>query len=151
MHEGKTEMTTLSMQRTFDVPAAALFAAWQDPKLLERWIWGSLGQQTSANVDFRAGGQFRVTTARPDGATWALSGEYTEISDEKSLLCTLAWDAPMGYEPAPEKLRVEFVPIGDGTEMHFWHYGIPTRDAAVGHEKGWHNAFETLRGVVGGA
>ena len=69
----------LRMARVFEAPVSRVFAAWIDPKDLEKWAWGDLGVNVRAEVDSRVGGRYRIETSRPDHETWAFSGTYVEI------------------------------------------------------------------------
>lgn len=135
-------------RRVYAAAPARVFAAWTDPRLLERWIWGSLGREERAEVDLRVGGQYRVTTKAKDGQVYALFGEYLRIEPGRQLMCSLGWDAPMGYDPAPERLTVDLVPVDGGTEVSFEHAGIPLEVARAEHERGWRDVFARLTGVL---
>ncbi len=135
-------------RRVYPAPAARVFEAWTNPRLLERWIWGSLGREERAEVDPRVGGQYRVTTKAKDGQAFALFGEYLRIEPGKRIVCSLGWDAPMGYDPAPEQLTIELTPIDGGTEVRFEHAGIPLEAAQAEHERGWRDVFARLATVL---
>ena len=58
-------MPDLVMTRVFRAPAAAVFAAWTDPRLVQRW-WGPDGFTCPlANMDVRVGGQSLVCMRAP--------------------------------------------------------------------------------------
>lgn len=128
----------------FEVPVDRLFRAWRDPYELANWAWGSLGHSATADVDFRVGGAFRVTTKRPDGETWSISGLYTDIQPNHRIAHTLVWHAPMGYDPVPEHVEVVFHEDGTGSSIDFTHAGVPDGESAATHAQGWRNTFETL-------
>ena len=138
----------LKMARVFEAPVSRVFAAWIDPKDLEKWAWGDLGVNVRAEVDSRVGGRYRIETSRPDHETWVFSGTYLEIIPDKRLVYTLKWDAPMGYEVATETLRLEFTPRGETTEVSFLHEGVPDERAREVHEQGWSNTFDTLDRIL---
>jgi uncharacterized protein YndB with AHSA1/START domain len=143
-------MLTLQMRRLFDAPPSAVYDAWTQPARLQNWIWGSLGHQVQAAADVRIGGEYRVSTQRPDGAAWTMSGKYLELIPPRRLRGTLVWDAPVGYQAPAEEFTVDLETAGEGTEMRFIHAGIPSREAVIGHEKGWDNAFQMLEQILHG-
>jgi uncharacterized protein YndB with AHSA1/START domain len=58
-------MPDLVMTRVFRAPAAAVFAAWTDPRIVQRW-WGPDGFSCPvANMDVRVGGQSLVCMRAP--------------------------------------------------------------------------------------
>jgi uncharacterized protein YndB with AHSA1/START domain len=138
-------LQSIRIEHHFDVPVERLFRAWCDPGELAAWAWGSLGDGTSADVDFRIGGSFRVATRRPDGDTWSFTGSYTDIQPDRRISHTLAWQAPMGYDAADEHVEVDFRSDGAaGSVIEFVHSGVPDSLSADGHSRGWANVLETL-------
>jgi uncharacterized protein YndB with AHSA1/START domain len=135
---------TIHLRHRFDQPVGTVFRAWSEPEMLAAWGWGSLGHAVRAEVDFRAGGSFRVTTDRPDGAVWSFGGNYLAIDPGRRIVHTLEWQAPMGYESAGEKVEVRFTADGPGTIVEFTHTGVPDEASAQTHRRGWLDTFETL-------
>src|SRR5262245_52980648 len=83
-------------------PPERVFAAWVNPRDLERWAWGSLASNSRATLDLRPGGRLSVSTHRPDGQEWSFNGTIHEVTPHRRIVHSLEWDAPMGYEPADE-------------------------------------------------
>ena len=138
------EEATLRVTRSFCASAARLFEAWSDADQFCQWSWGSLANDTRADLDFRVGGKYRVSTERPDGVTWAFFGEYLEVEPNRRIVLTLNWTAPMGYESEREVLEVEFLPDGDSTQVTFLHRGVPTAEARKAHRDGWLDTLANL-------
>ena len=134
----------LRIERLLAAPRDRVFRAWQDPRDLEHWAWGSLGDEVRAQVDFKVGGGFRVETARPDGSIWAFSGSYTEIAAPKRLVYSLAWEAPMRYGPVPERIVIELSEVADGTRLVFTHEGDFSEAARREHLRGWESCLDAL-------
>jgi len=137
-------LQVLRIHRLLAAPRARVFRAWQDPRDLEHWAWGSLGDEVRAQVDFQVGGAFRVETLRPDGSTWAFSGSYIEIDAPARLAHSLAWEAPMGYGPAPERIVVELSETAEGTRLVFTHEGDFSEAARREHLRGWESCLDAL-------
>ncbi|MHC4099616.1 MAG: SRPBCC family protein [Planctomycetota bacterium] len=91
---------------SFEAPAHRLFEAWSDADQYRRWAWGQLGSGTEATVECRVGGQYRVSTKRPDGGAWSFWGEFLECVPNERLVYTVNWTAPMGYESSGETVEV---------------------------------------------
>ena len=147
----KGEQPEIRLERQLGAPVARVFRAWKDPKDLKQWAWGSLGRKVKVEVDFRKGGAFSISTAGHDAQTWAFSGTYLEIVPEKKIVYSLAWDAPMGYDPIDEKVTVEFTDNGEGTTLVYRHEGAFSKGARAGHTRGWENVLDTLQRHLQGA
>ena len=140
----KNEPSEIRLERRLRAPVARVFRAWQDPKDLKAWAWGSIGRKVKADVEFRKGGKFSISTSGSDGQPWSFSGTYTEIVPNHKVVHTLAWDAPMGYAPMPETVTVDLTDNGEGTTVVFKHAGAFSKEARAGHSRGWENVLDTL-------
>lgn len=136
------------LSHRFDVPVDRLFRAWSDATELAAWAWGSIGQEVSAEVDLVVGGRLRVANRRSDGTTWSFSGVYTDVQPGRRIAHTLAWSAPMGYDPVPERVEVDFRADGAGSVIDFVHHGVPDAASAAAHARGWTDAFKALEAHV---
>lgn len=59
---------TFTIERSYPVAAAKVFAAWRDPALKARWFAGPGGwEETERTTDFRVGGREVVAGRFPDG------------------------------------------------------------------------------------
>lgn len=135
---------SITLTQHLNAPVERAFEAWRQPEQLAAWAWGALGHRTQADVDFQVGGTYRASTTRPDGAVWSFHGTYTAIEPNARIEHTVAWDAPMGYDPTPEVLEARFTPDGEGTIVTMKHTGLPDERSAAGHREGWENVLETL-------
>src|SRR5262245_66351638 len=89
---------TLSLERSFEAPREAVFAAWTDPEVLRRW-WaaGPDWETPEAEVDLRAGGGYRLAMRDPgSGDVHVVAGDSTEVVPPERLVYPWAWehDAP---------------------------------------------------------
>jgi uncharacterized protein YndB with AHSA1/START domain/catechol 2,3-dioxygenase-like lactoylglutathione lyase family enzyme len=141
-------MAEFATTRRMRAPIRRVFRAWQDPRDLERWAWGSLGVDCRAEVDFKVGGKLLVSTARRDGARWSFSGEYVEIVPNRRIVHTLAWQAPMGYEPVDESISVRFADDDGGTTVAFRHRGDLSEASLAEHGRGWEDVLDALQRLV---
>jgi uncharacterized protein YndB with AHSA1/START domain len=132
------------MERRFAASVDRVFRAWSDPADLVVWAWGTSGDDVLAEVDFRPGGAYRISTLRPNGTRWSFYGVYQEIESDHRLSFTLRWDAPMGYPSVEERVTVELAADQGGTRMDFVHEGVPGSSNRDGHIRGWANTFDTL-------
>jgi uncharacterized protein YndB with AHSA1/START domain len=140
----------IRLEQRIAAPVERVFRAWLDPRDLEVWAWASLSRDARAQVDPRVGGTFSVSTGGPGGETWSFTGTFAEIVPGRRLAYALAWQAPMGYDPVPETVAVDFAADGEGTALVFQHEGSFCERAAAEHAKGWADMLETLRRHVEG-
>jgi uncharacterized protein YndB with AHSA1/START domain len=76
----------LRMSRVFNAPRPLVWKVWTDPLHLARW-WGPFGpENTSAEIDFRVGGEFRVLMKAPDGQVVPAAGEFLEIVEPERIV-----------------------------------------------------------------
>jgi uncharacterized protein YndB with AHSA1/START domain len=85
----RTSERELTVTRTFEAPAPAVFDAWTRPELFRQW-WAprSMGATLSAcEIDARAGGGYRITFGEgADAATFF--GRYLEVTTPSRLVWT---------------------------------------------------------------
>ena len=97
----KPSDTEIMMTRVFDAPRELVFEAHTSAEHMRNW-WGPRKYETvSAEVDFRAGGKWRVVHRGPDGDEYAFRGEFREIVPPERIVWTFE------YEGAPGQIAVE--------------------------------------------
>ncbi len=138
----------VKLERRFEAPPKRVFRAWCDPDDLRAWIWGSLAHDVRAETELRVGGKYLVSTLGRDGRRWDISGTYQTLDLPERLVATLVWNAPTGYEPAEERIGVEFRDEGDRTLMVFTHDGIPDATSRAAHAEGWSDSFVYLQRLL---
>lgn len=82
------------LTRTFDAPRAAVWNAFSQPKLLQKW-WGG-GAMTIDQMDFREGGSYRFVTSGPRGED-TFRGEYCAIVPQERIVQTFEWEGMPGH------------------------------------------------------
>ena len=133
---------TLRVERRFAAPPERLFAAWSTADALSRWA--APGEMRStAEVDLRVGGRYRIAMEGPDGAVHVVSGAYREIDPPRRLVYTWQWERKDGF---PETVvTVEFRPRADGgTDLVLVHEGLPGEDSYARHAHGWDGSLDKL-------
>ncbi|HET9823735.1 MAG TPA: SRPBCC domain-containing protein, partial [Chitinophagaceae bacterium] len=80
----------MTLERVINAPRALVFAAWTDPRQLEKW-WGPKGfTNPVCDVDVRPGGKILIHMRAEDGAVYPMDGEFHEIVEPKKLVFTSA-------------------------------------------------------------
>jgi uncharacterized protein YndB with AHSA1/START domain len=84
--------------REFAASAAAVYRAWTEPELVERWWAGTMGHVTSAEIDLRVGGTWRWVMEANGGFEVAFHGEYRELVPGERIVSTEVYEGmPDGY------------------------------------------------------
>jgi uncharacterized protein YndB with AHSA1/START domain len=121
-----------------------VFAAFEDPAQMARWM-RSHGSKTEVQaLDVREGGGVLVQMSWDNGMSIRLYGTFKRV--EKPSLLEFTW-AMEGEEANNGVVTVEFEPHGTGTELTLTHEGLT--GPALGQAKaGWGAMFDQLRVVV---
>lgn len=125
-------MTTEAIEQRVRIAASpqTVWSFWTDAQLLCEW-WGC-----SAEVQPRPGGLFRLETS-PGGPV--MRGEYIELVPHSRLVFSFGWEHNAPGEPvAPGSTKVEvtLTPVGDETDVHVLHLGLPSEHVQA-HAEGW--------------
>jgi uncharacterized protein YndB with AHSA1/START domain len=91
----------IAMTREFNAPRDLVFEAHTSCEHMSRW-WGPRKYEfADCDIDFRAGGKWRVVHRGPDGEEFAFRGEYREIVPPERIVWTFE------YEGFPGNVSVE--------------------------------------------
>ena len=139
-----SEGIILVTRRTIRASAARLFDAWTQPEQLRAW-WGPRPVTcSSAEVDLRVGGRYRIANALPDGTTIMIEGEFQVVDAPHKLVYT--WCMQDGEA---SRVTVRFEPREDATEVIVIHEQIPSERVRDSHEGGWNGCLEGLATYFG--
>ena len=123
----KTSITTLIMERKFDVPAEKVFDAWTNGEMIKKWMFTMEHTNKVAESDPRVGGTWEIVDHR-DGKDYRAIGEYKVVEPPTKLVFT--FQMPQ-FSDLADDLTVEIQPLESGCEMTF------TQEITVIHEEGW--------------
>ena len=126
--------------RVFDAPRALVFKLWSAPEHRARW-WGPDGFALKENeLEFREGGAWRVVMLHVSGYEHVVSGVFREIEEPSRLSFTYI-NSTERYETL---VTMDFVELGDKTEMHFRQAPFATIEARDAHAWGWKSSFDLM-------
>ncbi len=132
---------SLTLEREFDAPPAAVWDAWTQPEALKQWFGPDAGAVSLAQVDLRAGGRFHVVFKTLDGESHDVSGAYREVVPQRRLVFTWAW---ISTPERVSQVTLSFEPAGKGTRFTLLHEQFFDMAARDGHERGWGGSMEKL-------
>jgi uncharacterized protein YndB with AHSA1/START domain len=109
------DQPTITMQREFDAPADAVFAAYRDPDALKQWYGPDGFSITIIAMDFRVGGLFRFTMHGPDGTDYPNRIMYREIVPDARI--AYLHDSDVDDDPRGFEVLVTFEPKAAGRTL----------------------------------
>jgi uncharacterized protein YndB with AHSA1/START domain len=136
----------IDIEREFDAPVAAVFAAHRDPDLVTQWLGPNGYEMRIERWDFRTQGGYRYVHTDPEGNAWAFNGTFHTVRENEFAVQTFE------FEGVPDVVAVEsmtFEDLGDGRTRlrgHSVYPSIEARDGMVqsGMEQGLTEGFARL-------
>jgi uncharacterized protein YndB with AHSA1/START domain len=130
----------LEYKRVFEAPRALVWRLWAEPEHRLRW-WGPEGMALAElQMDFREGGNWRMTMQHVVGRNHRVHGAFTEIR-EPSRLCFTYINDNDRHETLVE---LDFLDLGAKTEMRFRQAPFHTVEVRDAHAWGWGSTFDLL-------
>jgi uncharacterized protein YndB with AHSA1/START domain len=85
----------IQMKRVFVAPRERVFAAFTEPELLKRWLFGKPGGALAiCEVALKAGDSFRYVWRDPDGTEMGMSAVCLERKRPERIVAREKWDQP---------------------------------------------------------
>jgi uncharacterized protein YndB with AHSA1/START domain len=141
----------LRIRRVYPVAPAKLWRAWTEPRALGRWFGpGEAGSVTSAELDVRVGGRYRIAFLAPDGVEHVAAGVYKEVAAPTATAAgrlVFTWTRH-GMPEIDSQVTIELRAVPDGTELSFVHEQFPDAAARDDHETGWLPTFAKLEAFI---
>ena len=136
--------TAVVVRRTIAASPEELFDAWLDPEALAIWMRPGAIQRNDATVDARVGGRYEFVM-RSETSIYPTQGTYVAIDRPRRLVFT--WGPGSGAFDS--LVTVEFLPLGDRTEVVLTHEKLP-EDMREPHRNGWTSGIERLGQFMAG-
>jgi uncharacterized protein YndB with AHSA1/START domain len=149
---------TFVIERSYEAPLAAVWAAFADVELKRQWFKGDDFVEQDVVDDFRVGG-VTINSGR-FGAAGPLSefrSTYTDIIDQQRIV--YSYDMWLdGAHASTSLTTIIFEPAGGGTLLTFTEQGVhldgvhgPGPEAAAGREEGTRGLLDTIAKVLAGS
>jgi uncharacterized protein YndB with AHSA1/START domain len=134
----------LLITRTFDAPAAVVFALWSEPEHMKRWMGPEDFTCPEAKIDFRVGGAYRAMIKSAEhGENW-FGGVYREIEPNRRLVFTFAWDNDGPSAGIETLVTITFEERNGKTVQTFHQRPFLSAERRDSHVGGWSEAFDKL-------
>jgi uncharacterized protein YndB with AHSA1/START domain len=95
----------VSVTRVIDAPAEAVYAAWSDPAIMERWM------ARKVDADVRVGGRYRNEVDAGEAGTFVHTGEYLVLEPGRRIVQTFGVDSAEENPYRDEYLEVTLRPL----------------------------------------
>jgi len=134
--------TSLVISRTYPATVERVFKAWTDANQLGQWFAPTDDYTTKANVDLRAGHEYRIAITHKGGNVHTILGTYRLIDPPHKLVYTWRWE----NGPATDTLvTVDFAPHGESTEVTITHEQFANTEDRDKHNEGWNGCLNRLQ------
>lgn len=146
MSEIDVDTGTVRVERTYEAPAEAVFDAWTNPEVLQRWWKADPSHEVTIPVlDVRAGGGYRLVMRRPDGEEHVVHGTYREVSRPDRLVYSWAWEGTGPYAGHESEVAVTFAEREPGrTTVTIEHAGLLDDESRANHARGWNGVLDSF-------
>ena len=140
------ELAELRIERRYEIPRAAVFAAWSSAEAKARWFMGpDEWQREPLELDFRVGGRERSVGGAVGGPVYTCNAIYWDIVEPERIVYT--------YEMLEDERRisvtlatVELAADGNGTRLVLTEHSAfldGLVDPAL-REQGWGSLLDAL-------
>lgn len=139
-----TTSSAVTITRTFKARPERVFAAFEDPAEMARWMVQPGAKTEVQTLEVREGGAIQVQMSWDNGMSMRLFGTFKRV--EKPSLLEFTW-AVEGMDDNSGVVTVAFEPHGTGTQLTLTHEGL-TGPAKAYSEQGWNGWFDELQALV---
>jgi uncharacterized protein YndB with AHSA1/START domain len=124
-----------------------VFRAWTDAKEFALWFHPTPEHTTIiTRLDVKVGGKYSLEMHHKGGDVHKLSGTYQQIKPPEKLSFTWRWaDDPPGQETL---VSLDFVDLGNATELVLAHGQFPDAETREKHNHGWNGCMEQLQNYL---
>ncbi len=135
--------TMLRVSKVIPASREAVFEAWTDPTRIKQWSCPPDASVLDAEVDLEVGGAYRLRMRGKEDAIHTACGTYLEIIRPSRLVYTWDWEE-QDFAVGETIVTVDFIEMGDSTEVVVTHEGFPAAEATDGHRQGWTGSLMKL-------
>lgn len=133
----------LTLTHHFAASCEQVFAAFSSYENLVAWFGPEDCNIVDGFADFREGGNFLLQMKSPRGF-YTVGGTYKKVEPPHRLEYTWQWKDDPAWEDVESLVQIEFVSVGDGTEIRLTQTGIPNAESFAGHVHGWTSGWTCL-------
>ncbi len=132
---------SLTINRTFAAPVEAVYAAWTDPGIIEKWLAPGTTEVVLAETEIKIGGKFHCEMREENGKMHVTRGVYREIVPNRKVVFTWQWEGTDNETLVTVQLRAK---SPQETELTLTHERFVDDEARDHHNDGWTKCFSKL-------
>ena len=146
--DAPTTIPALEVRRRVPAPPQLVFDYWTDPEQVRHWLGGPAMSVPHASIDLRVGGNYEYKLLSPEGVTSRILGTFLTVREPEQLIFTWVVENDAGRSPET-KVTIEFLDLGDETEIVIVHEGFLDLGVRRAHEEGWDGCLEAIISLLG--
>ncbi len=128
-------MTDVTISRHLQTDLRTVWRAWTDAEQVESWLWPF---PTTATIDVRVGGRWRVEATSP---AMAAGGPITVVEPQERIELDWRWDG----DDHDTQVSILLRPSTDGgVDCEVVHRNNRTATEAEDHQTGWGDCLDRL-------
>jgi uncharacterized protein YndB with AHSA1/START domain len=146
-----TYHASFTIKRTYDAPAARVFAAWSNPQARARWGVPAGDAVQYERTDFRVGGQDISACGPANELGFHVVSTYYDIVESERIVFGETIDhvvpgSTEGTRLGVTLISVEFADAGSRTRLALNAHvvGLDSRDMIEGSQAGWGECLDQL-------
>ncbi len=143
--------TSLSVRKILACEPAFAFRAWTEPALFQQWFVPAPGVRTTAEIDPRVGGRYRIHHENPaEPSCGDVGGEFLVVDPPRRLEFTWAHEQRTGPGRGDTTLvRVTFTALAaQRTEIVLTHERFTSDHDRAEHAKGWTAVLDSIAAII---
>ncbi len=141
--ESPSTIPALEVRRRVPAPPQMVFDTWTDPEQVRHWLGGSAMNVPHASIDLRVGGDYEYKLLSPEGVNSRILGTFLAVQKPEQLIYTWIVENDAGRSPETT-VSIEFLDLGDETEIVIVHEGFLDVGVRAAHEEGWIGCFDAF-------
>lgn len=139
--------TALRISKVMPAGRETCFRAWTEPEQIRQWSCPPDATVIDSQVDLVPGGAFRLQMQGAEDQVYTAFGVYREVDPPSRLVYTWDWEEA-DHAVGETLVTVEFIAMGDSTEIVVTHEGFPAPEATEGHRQGWTGTLQGLEAYL---
>jgi uncharacterized protein YndB with AHSA1/START domain len=146
---GKQDLT---ITYEFNAPAARVFKAMTDPKMIEKWWGPSIYTTVVDQLEPKAGGQWRFINRAADGGEFGFHGVFHQVEPARRIVQTFEFEGVPGHVSL-ESMTMEERDGKTFVTAHSVYQSVEDREGMMqggGMEAGARESYERLEKVLAG-
>jgi len=136
------------LETLLPTPVSRVYRAWTDPDDIVHWFGARPDHASTAEIDLRIGGTWRIRFRPGASEPGWLEGTYTEIVTNQRLAFTWTHVQQIengGRQVSPEsKVEIDFEDEKGATRLKLRHEGVSTESARANVGNGWVSTLGNL-------